>query len=113
MLQQLMADRPEAVLTWNMEELAAAIVSCTGGHRGLTGVCLAQVDALITSNQPVSEEAWAERERLLPFLLGSGGIATYSALVLDLLRLQEMPAVASIMQHLLYNAGGHLACNVQ
>jgi hypothetical protein len=80
-------------------------VSCTGGHRGLTGVCMAHVDSIIADNQPVSMAAWAERERRLPFLLGSGGIGTYSALVHDLVKIQEEDGVQDIMQQMLHNAG--------
>jgi hypothetical protein len=48
---------------------------------------------------------WTERERLLPFLLGSGGIETYSALVTDLMSLQDEPGLMDILQRFLHNAG--------
>ncbi len=43
LLEQLLANRSEAKLDVEVRELASAIQSCAGGHRGLTGVCLAQV----------------------------------------------------------------------
>ena len=95
----------------DLSDLAAALVSCTGGHRGLTGVCLGQVDAIITSNETVSMVAWAESERSLPFFLGSGGIATYWALVSDLVGLQEDSGVEQILQQMLHNAGARGMAN--
>ena len=105
MLSQLLSDRQGHVLNWNTRDLAAAIMGCTGGHRGLTGVSLAKVDEMITSGIAISEASWAKAETQLPFLLGSGGIATYHALVTDLVAVQDNEGIQEIMQALLHNAG--------
>lgn len=105
LLEQLFCERPEVKLGCSLMDLASALISCTGGHRGLTGVCLSQVDAIVTSDEMVNLTSWAERERRLPFLLSTGGIGTYWALVSDLLQLQEESAIEQIMQQMLHNAG--------
>ena len=105
MLRQLLEDRQGYDLDWNLPELAASIMACTGGHRGLTGVCLASIDEMIKNGDTISEVSWANVETRLPFLLGSGGIATYHLLVTDLVALQDNDGIQGIMEVMLRNAG--------
>jgi len=108
LLLQLLADRNGHQMDWTPQALAASIMDCTGGHRGLTGVCLASVDdvdEMIKSGTTISEASWANMEAHLPFLLGSGGIATYHALVTDLVAVQDDDGIQGILETMLHNAG--------
>ena len=108
LLVQLLSDRQGHSLDWSTSELAASIMESTGGHRGLTGVCLAAIDDMIRSAGAISQASWAKTEAELPFLLGSGGIGTYSALVADLILFQDNPGIQDIMKVMLSNAGQYL-----
>ena len=110
LLSQLLSDRPDHVLDWNTRDLAASVMGCTAGHRGLTGVSLGLVDGMIKDKIAISEVSWAKIEGQLPFLLGSGGIGTYHALVSDLVAVQEDDGVQAIMEAMLHNAGQGLSC---
>ena len=111
LLLQLLSDRQGHSLDWSTSELAASIMESTGGHRGLTGVCLAAIDDMIRSAGAISQSSWAKTEAELPFLLGSGGIGTYSALVADLILVQDNPGIQDVMKVMLSNAGQYYTCS--
>ena len=104
LVQQLMIQtRKEADMLNSAQELAASVYNLTDGHKGLTDVCLYQLDRMIGACQPITANTWAEVEPNLPFWLGTGGIPNYNKLVQDLVEVQEDPGVQRIMQGMLHN----------
>jgi hypothetical protein len=60
---------------------------------------------MIKGGTTISEASWANVEAHLPFLLGGGGIATYHALVADLVAVQDDDGIQRILETMLHNAG--------
>jgi hypothetical protein len=104
-LGQLFNDRPEAIVRCSIEELAEEICDLTQGHRGLTGVCLDEVDKLIASGEAITMDVWLQQARTLPYLLSSQGYSTYFRLMIDVSSLLRYKEVADIIMELLYNGG--------
>ena len=75
LLRDLIADRPGISMECSTSFLASHIMTATGGHRGLVGVCLSELDmSLVRNGKQVTEKAWQGLMIRLPYLLSGGGV---------------------------------------
>ena len=75
LLSDLIDDRPGINMDCSISFLANHIMLSTGGHRGLVGVCLSELDmSLVRNGEQVTEKAWQGLMIRLPFLLSGGGV---------------------------------------